>query len=325
MNRHLLLACLTAALPFAALVTAPMPAQAQSARAYAPENLRPLSRSDQIRVIEREYSDQSRGSRIPDDQMRFYLDQINSGWGFSRIKQDIASSLGGGNGNWNGNDGWNSGGGSVSGTIRCESTDNRQRVCTTGWRGATLVRQLSKAQCIEGRNWGSGNGTVWVNNGCRAEFAQGRGGWAGNSGAGNVIRCESQDNRERVCNTGWRRGATLVRQLSKAQCIEGRNWGQRNGAVWVSNGCRAEFSEGRGGGWGWGNGNGQWNGGNSNYSVTCNSENNRQRSCAWDRRQGRPVVIQQISSTRCVEGRNWGVDGNAIWVNGGCRARFGAR
>lgn len=319
MTRNLLLACLTATLPLVVLSVLPSPAQAQiSARAYAPENLRQLSQSDRARVIEREYADQSRGRRIPDDQMEFYLDQINSGWSFSQIKQDIATSL-------RGNGGWNGGGGNNGGSIRCESNDNRERVCNTGWRGATLVRQLSKTQCIEGQNWGSRNGAVWVTNGCRAEFSEGRGGgnWGGGGGNGNggVVRCESNDNRQRVCPTGWRSSA-LVRQLSKSQCVEGRSWGSSNGHVWVSDGCRAEFSEGRGGNWG---GGGNWNGGNNNYSVTCNSDNNRQNSCAWDRRQGRPVLIEQISNTRCVEGRNWGADGSSIWVNGGCRARFGAR
>lgn len=328
MIRNLLFACLAGALPLTALTVVPIPAQAQvSTRAYAPENLRQLSQSDRARVIEREYSEQSRGRRIPDDQMEFYLDQINSGWGFSRIQQDIATSL-------RGNSGWNNGNYPNPGLtnngnriIRCESTDNRERICNTGWRGATLVRQLSKTQCIEGQNWGSRNGAIWVTNGCRAEFTEGRGGgsWGGggggNSNAG-VVRCESHDNRQRVCPTGWR-SSTLVRQLSKSQCVEGRTWGSSNGNVWVSDGCRAEFTEGRGGHWGGGGGN--WNGGNSNYSVTCSSDNNRQRSCAWDRRQGRPVLIEQISNTRCVEGRNWGMDGNSIWVNGGCRARFGAR
>ncbi|WP_241772682.1 DUF3011 domain-containing protein [Stenotrophomonas pictorum] len=223
----------------------------------------------------------------------------------------------------NGGGNWSGGGNGNAGTLRCESNDNRQRVCNTGWRRATLVRQLSKTQCIEGRNWGSSNGSVWVSNGCRAEFAEGRGGQGGNwNGNAGTIRCESNDNRRRECATGWRR-ATLVRQLSKTQCIEGRNWGSGNGTVWVSNGCRAGFTEGRGGGWG--NNGGNWNGGNSDYSVTCSSDDNRMRSCAWDRRQGRPVVIQQLSSTPCVEGRNWGYSGNSVWVNAGCRARFGSR
>lgn len=210
--------------------------------------------------------------------------------------------------------------------VRCESINNRQQVCNTGWRDAIIVRQLSSTRCVEGQNWGSRDGMVWVGNGCRADFGPGRGGWSGGgngnwNGNNGTIRCESNDNRQRVCRTDWRR-ATLVRQLSKSQCIEGRSWGSSNGAVWVSDGCRAEFAEGRGGGWGGGHG-GNWGG--SNYSIECSSDDNRLRSCAWDRRQGRPVLIQQLSRTQCVEGRNWGYNGNSLWVNDGCRARFGAR
>jgi len=210
--------------------------------------------------------------------------------------------------------------------VRCESVNNRQQSCATRWRDAVIVRQLSSTRCVEGQNWGSRDGMVWVSNGCRADFGPGpgRGGWnggnGGNGGAGNgaSVRCESDDNRQRVCRTDWRR-ATLVRQLSRAQCVEGRSWGSSNGAVWVSDGCRAEFAEGRGGGWGGGNR------GGSNYSIECSSDDNRMRSCAWDRRQGRPVMIQQLSKTQCQEGRNWGYNGSSLWVNNGCRARFGAR
>jgi hypothetical protein len=37
------------------------------------------------------------------------------------------------------------------------------------------------------------------------------------------------------------------------------------------------------------------------------------------------MVIQQLSSSPCREGYTWGYAGNQIWVDRGCRARFGAR
>jgi len=321
MNRRLSVACLAAALACAAPA-----AQAQiGTRAYAPENLSQLSSPDRSRVISQEYAEQSNGRRIPDDQLRFYLAQVNSGWGFSRIKQDIATSLGG-NGNGGGPGNWNGGGGGNTGTVRCESQDNRERSCNTGWCSARLSRQISGTTCTEGRNWGSRNGTVWVSGGCRAEFVESRGNggnWGGGNGGstGGTIRCESQDNRERTCETRWR-NATLVRQISGSACVEGQTWGVRNGAIWVNRGCRGEFAEARGN---WGGGNGNGNGGNSNYSVTCSSNDKRRQSCAWEARQGRPALLQQLSGTACVEGRNWGYDNGSLWVSGGCRARFGAR
>lgn len=212
-----------------------------------------------------------------------------------------------------------------NGVVRCESQSNRERVCSTGWRNAQLVRQLSGSACEEGRTWGSRNGSIWVTNGCRAEFVEARGGngggWGGNNGgSGQTIRCESQNNRERSCPVGWR-NARLVRQLSGSPCTEGRTWGVRSGAVWVSNGCRAEFTEARG----WGGGGGGWGGGNSNYSITCSSNNNRTQNCDWDERQGRPVLQQQLSGSACQEGRSWGYSRGQVWVSNGCRARFGVR
>ena len=151
-------------------------------KAYAPENLRTLSVQDQTRVISLEYSEQSRGRRIPDDQLRFYLDQVNrSNWTFSRIKQDIAQSLGGNNGGWNPNPP------PTGGQVTCESKDNRRRECQTGFRrNAVLVQNLSGTRCVEGQNWGSGNGIVWVDRGCRGRFAEGTsgGGWGGGNGGG---------------------------------------------------------------------------------------------------------------------------------------------
>lgn len=284
------------------------------AKAYAPEDLRSLSQNDQARVIGLEYADQSRGRRIPDDQLRFYLDQVNrSNWGFSRIKQDIASSLGGRP------DAWSPGPGlpGPAGSVLCESDNNRYRECRTGFRGrAVLTRNLSQTRCIEGQNWGSGNGVVWVDRGCKGRFVPASGNGAG-PGAGATIRCESIGGRTQTCETGFRGAAVLSRQLSSTRCVANQNWGQRRGSIWVSGGCRGEF---RAAGGGWNQGPGDI----GDYSVTCNSSDQRRATCAWNDRR-RPVLIQQLSSDACREGYSWGYTRNAIWVDRGCRARFGIR
>lgn len=284
-------------------------ARAQQTRAYAPENLRSLPHNDQVRVIDLEYAEQSGGRRIPDDQLRFYIDQVNrSNWGFSRIKQDIAQSLGGSGGGWNP-------GPQPGGSVVCESRDNRHHECATGFRGrAELVQNLSGTRCVEGQNWGSRSGSVWVDRGCRGRFEEGFGG--GGGGGNGSVRCESKDSRYRECATGFRGRAVLSRQLSDQRCVEGRTWGQRGGMVWVDNGCRAEFSRAGGGG-GWGPDPG------AGYSVTCSSENGRRRTCAWNTRYGRPQLLEQLSGSSCREGSSWGYQGNLIWVDRGCRGRFG--
>lgn len=135
-------------------------------------------------------------------------------------------------------------------------------------------------------------------------------------GSGRTVRCESTNQQLRECRTNFRGQATLSRRLSKAECVEGRSWGQGRGIVWVNRGCRAEFTEGLDSG---------GHPGGSEYNVTCSSDDDRYRTCAWNNRYGRPYLIEKLSRTECVEGRNWGYQGNAIWVDGGCRGRFAPR
>lgn len=208
-------------------------------------------------------------------------------------------------------------------SVTCESRDNKYRECR-GFNGrARLDRTLSDSPCVEGRTWGSRDGLIWVDRGCRGRFVSNwsGGGW-GNGASGRSIRCESTDNRTRQCATGFRGRAVLTRQLSDSRCVEGRSWGQRGGSIWVTDGCRGEFAEGRGGGNGWNPGR---PGGDPNYTVTCSSNDNRRHSCGWDPRNGRPVVVKQLSKTACIEGRTWAYRGNQLWVDDGCRARFGGR
>lgn len=295
------LALFAAATASGIVAAPPVAAQAQT-RAYAPEQLWQLTPAEQRRVIGLEYSEQSRGRSIPEDQMRFYLDQVRlSRWTFSQIKTDIAQSLG--------NSGWNPP--IDSGSVRCESNDSRQRTCPTPWRGTSrLVRQLSNTRCIEGQNWSSTPGQVWVRGGCRADFAEGT--WNG-GGIGEQIRCESDNGRYRQCGTGRYGEVSLVRQLSGTRCVRNVNWGLTNGALWVNGGCRGVFRVGSGYG-------------DGGYTVTCSSQNNRRTTCAWASGNGMPRLLQQLSSQPCVEGRTWGYTlRGGLWVDRGCRARFGVR
>ena len=298
-----LLKPLSLALCLAALAV-PVLVQAQpQTRAYAPENLRTLSYNDQVRVISLEYSEQSNGQRIPDDQLRFYIDQVNrSNWTFSRIKADISQSLAGGGGI----------GPQPGGTIRCESTDGRVRTCRTGWPGySRLIKQLSKTPCTEGSTWQSRDGNIFVSGGCRGEFGPGQG---PQPPVGRTVRCESTDNRPQTCSVPWYGRTRMSRQLSSSACIEGRTWQSQNGQVWVTQGCRADFvgdaqvlpppQPGR--------------------RVTCSSVNNRTTTCALPVGNTMPRLLRQISKQPCIQGRTWGIDSrNAIWVNQGCRGEFG--
>ncbi len=56
-------------------------------------------------------------------------------------------------------------------------------------------------------------------------------------------------------------------------------------------------------------------------TVRCDSNDNRYRRCAADTRYGIQLV-RQYSDARCIEGRTWGTERDAVWVSGGCRAEF---
>ena len=303
------------AFPAAALVAlclalSSVPAAAQPGRGH--QDLRRMPLPERVETIEREYARQARGRAIPDDQLEFYLDRVAAGWTFDQVRQDIAASLrgshsgrpGAGWGGWNGSS-W------TGQTLICSSTDHRRRECRTPFRGRpVLVENISRTRCVEGVNFGGGGGTMWVDRGCRGRFAEGRG--RPHAGSGGIVRCESRDRRHQLCPAGFRGRAVLVKQLSDTACVEGRNWGQRGGDIWVDAGCRGEFALA---------------GAVAGHTITCSSDGKRFRACNWDRRWGRPVLVEQLSSTRCQEGHNWGWKEREglVWVDGGCRARFAGR
>lgn len=55
--------------------------------------------------------------------------------------------------------------------------------------------------------------------------------------------------------------------------------------------------------------------------VRCESRDYRQVYCDIDV-SGGVRIVNQLSSTACVEGRTWGWDRRGVWVSGGCRGEF---
>ena len=67
---------------------------------------------------------------------------------------------------------------------------------------------------------------------------------AASAHAQTTIRCESDRYRYRYCRITTYNRVGLLRELSDAQCLEGRTWGYDYRGIWVDRGCRAEFSVG---------------------------------------------------------------------------------
>ena len=272
-----------------------------------------INTRSQIQMIEEEYARQNNGRAIPDDQLEYYLDQSNAGWSMSQISQDMADSRRQyANSSWRPREGW------IAREVICSSVNSQYSECAAPFRGTAIItQQISQSACIEGQSWGQRPGYIWVNRGCRARFGIVRTTSDNYPGDSRIIVCQSNRNRYRECLTGIRGRIELVHRLNNSSaCVAGRSWGQREGMVWVSRGCRAQFASVNRNNRGWYR--------DSNYSITCSSMNNTMTRCDWDSRYGNPRLIQQLSTQSCINGRNWGYDGRGIWVDNGCRARFSA-
>ena len=153
---------------------------------------------------------------------------------------------------------------SAAQNINCSSENGNRHYCSINGRGhVRLVQQRSGSECREGYSWGSDDRGIWVDHGCRADFAveQGRGDWDrdhdrdgdhdrdhnGNygSGQGQVISCSSDDMHKHYCAADTRGGVQLVKQHSDASCKQGHGWGFDRRGIWVDHGCRADFQVGR--------------------------------------------------------------------------------
>lgn len=148
-------------------------------------------------------------------------------------------------------------------------------------------------------------------------------------GGGQQIRCESWQFQPARCPTGGRGRAQLV-QVIAGNCIEGRTWGSDRGGIWVNGGCRAIFTSFGGGGYPGPGGypGGGYPGPGGGYpdgqpvEVTCQSWQYQPTSCPVG--PARRADIVQLLGGNCIQGQTWGLDRGALWVNGGCRARFRA-
>jgi len=123
--------------------------------------------------------------------------------------------------------------------VVCESIRDRRQFCPADTRGGVqLVRRLSSSSCVERHTWGWTREGIWVDRGCRAEFAVTR----HQAPQGRIVVCESVRDAYNRCGIGRARSVELVRQLSSSPCRQNHSWGWDRNAIWVNRGCRAEFS-----------------------------------------------------------------------------------
>ncbi len=59
----------------------------------------------------------------------------------------------------------------------------------------------------------------------------------------------------------------------------------------------------------------------ADYRVTCESRDNRYRTCPLEQ-AGYVTLERRLSNSGCVKGRDWDYDRREVWVDDGCRAEF---
>jgi len=127
-----------------------------------------------------------------------------------------------------------------------------------------------------------------------------------------TITCESNNGSRKYCGTPPNTDqVSLSRQISSASCVQGQSWGVDNQGLWVDQGCRAEFTVG-----------GYAGGTAAGSSVTCESNDGNRKYCGMVDARQRVSMQRQISGSSCVQDQTWGVDGQGLWVDKGCRATF---
>ncbi len=179
-----------------------------------------------------------------------------------------------------------------------------------------------------------------------------------------IIRCDSHGPR-RVCAADTRGGVSLRYQYSDEGCWQGNTWGFDSTGIWVSGGCKADFTLGivppKS--------DDQASKDNSNAVLTgiligalagaaitaaVSNNNNppppepgypvypgdgfdnypRQIRCESNHmdyvecgtgRIHNAELARQYSGSPCIYGQTWGYRRNTLWVSNGCRADFWVR
>ncbi|MFZ4383175.1 MAG: DUF3011 domain-containing protein [Sandarakinorhabdus sp.] len=220
--------------------------------------------------------------------------------------------------------------------VTCESWNYREAACPAPGAVRVQLLRVNGGSCIEGQNWFHDGRAIRVRNGCRAVFridannGWGVGGWDNgwNGGGGNnpnavqTVRCESWNYRDQRCAVSGPVGGVRISRVLAGDCRDGATWRWDRSAIYVRNGCRADFevllsSNGWGGGFG---GNGGSGGGQSVTTINCQSWNFKPARCPIPR--ARQVRLDRVLAGDCRQGRTWGWQAGFIWVNGGCRAAF---
>ena len=200
-------------------------------------------------------------------------------------------------------------------TVRCESRGTSREQCPIPSNSRVeLTRTLSQEACREGHNWGVGTSFIWVNRGCRAEFAvtttgyeQGQGNASANR---NQLRaCRSEADR-RLANYTY--DQISVEPDSRQGSVANVRWwaGSTGGLCAVAaNGRVLQFTTNLAGG------------GGGPTRIACESRRYGREECPIP--AGASIrLLRQTGQDPCRLNDTYGQGAGYIWVAKGCRGEF---
>jgi hypothetical protein len=205
-------------------------------------------------------------------------------------------------------------------TITCESRNNAYQTCpVNASAGVRLSRQLSSEGCWQNDTWGFDQNRIWVDRGCRAEFQVGAqtsnsagkndalaaAAVVGLAAAAIIATNKHDDHHDKNHNKNYDN-----RYDNRYDDGYNDRYNDRYYDDYYRSGHQANSRYGYNG-----------YGGDPRRTFRCESRNDRRAYCSIPT-HGHVEVYKQRSSRPCTYGRSWGVNGNSVWVEDGCKAEF---
>ncbi len=212
--------------------------------------------------------------------------------------------------------------------VTCGSITTRRAECSTEGvvDSVRLVKRSTFARCTEGSNWGYSDTLIWAGNGCRAEFQviYRRAGvtppstpakpvtrtFACGKTSGEVQRCVTEGT-ESTYDT-----VRLVRDLGTTACRQKVNWDYGKTFVWTRSGCRGVFEVT------YADTLSEPSPATETRRIRCGSYSGTPVTCRTEGAAAKVRLVQDLTSTRCLEGSNWGHTDSTIWTSRRCRGDF---
>lgn len=206
-------------------------------------------------------------------------------------------------------------------TITCSSEDGKRNFCRADTRqGVQMIRQRSGSPCTQGVTWDYDGKGIWVDRGCRADFAL-QAASQDSSANRKLVTCSSEDGKRHYCDAETRAGVQMIRQRSGSPCVKDSTWGFDDRGIWVDRGCRADFALETGPAGYYDRRRASNSNDSSRQTITCSSEDGGRHYCEAETRAG-VKLLRQRSGSPCIKDSTWGFDNRGIWVDRGCRADF---